>query len=112
MQFRRLPVISLIVVFAALLATTFFAMRRGARPDERKYALQGQIQSLTPDRQEAMIKHGEITGLMPAMTMPYKLKSKAEFDQLKPGDLIDGTLVIVVERRVPDRRQENGRGAD
>ena len=95
MQFRRLPVISLIVVLAALLATTFFAMRRGARPAERTYTLQGQVQSITPDRQEAMVKHGEIAGLMPAMTMPYKFKTKAELDALKPGDVIDGTLVIV-----------------
>jgi len=95
MQFRRLPVAILILVLAALLAVTFIARRTASSPDERTYALQGQVQSITPDRQEAMVKHGEIKGLMPAMTMPYRFKSKAELDALKPGDLIDGTLVIV-----------------
>ena len=32
---------------------------------------------------------------MPAMTMPYKIKEKAELDAIKPGDIIDATLVIV-----------------
>ena len=95
MQFRRLPVVILAIVLAAVLAATFFMMRRTVPSDGRTYALQGQVQSITPDRQEAMVKHGEIKGLMPAMTMPYRFKTKAELDQLKPGDLIDGTLVIV-----------------
>ena len=94
MQFRRLPVVIFILVLAALLAVTYFA-RRTPTSDERTYTLQGQVQSITPDRQEAMVKHGEIKGLMPAMTMPYRFRTKAELDQLKPGDLIDGTLVIV-----------------
>jgi protein SCO1/2 len=32
---------------------------------------------------------------MPAMTMPYKFKEKRELDAVKPGDIVDGTLVIV-----------------
>jgi len=93
MQFRRLPVAIFILVLAALLAVTF-VVRRTPKSDERTYTLQGQVQSITPDRQEAMVKHGEIKGLMPAMTMPYRFKTKAELDALKPGDLIEGTLVI------------------
>lgn len=94
MQFRRLPVVIFILVVAAVLAVTYVA-RRTPKSDERTYTLQGQVQSITPDRQEAMVKHGEIKGLMPAMTMPYRFKTKADLDALKPGDLIDGTLVIV-----------------
>jgi protein SCO1 len=94
MQFRRLPVVIFILVLAAILAVTFFA-RRTPKSGERTYTLQGQVQSITPDRQEAMVKHGEIAGLMPAMTMPYRFKTKAELDALKPGDVIDATLVIV-----------------
>src|SRR5262249_47364577 len=51
--------------------------------------------SVTPDRQEATVKHGEIAGLMPAMTMPYKIKEKGELNAVKPGDVIDATLTIV-----------------
>src|SRR5262249_40388385 len=80
----------LAVAFGALLLT-----RSAVRSDEHTYTLQGQGQSITPDRQEALVKHGEIKGLMPAMTMPYRVKTKSEVDGVKPGDLIDGTLVIV-----------------
>ena len=94
MQFRRLLIAGLAIALAAVLTITYIT-RRPATPDERTYALQGQVQAITPDRQEAMVKHGEIKGLMPAMTMPYRFKTKGELDALKPGDLIDGTLIIV-----------------
>jgi protein SCO1/2 len=94
MSFSRAAVIGLTVALAAVLAGLFFA-RGAVKSDERTYALHGQVQSITPDRQEAMIKHSEVKGLMPAMTMPYRFRTKSELDRLKPGDLIDGTLVIV-----------------
>jgi protein SCO1 len=78
------------VVFAALLAAC-----GGTKSSERTFPVEGQIIAITPDRGEATIKHGEIKGLMPAMTMPYRFKEKADLDAVKPGDIVDGTLVIV-----------------
>ena len=67
-----------------------------SRPsDERRYTLQGQVLSITPDRHEATIKHEEIKGLMPAMTMPYKVQETKLLDGVAPGDLINATLVVV-----------------
>ena len=63
--------------------------------DAREYPLQGQILSVTPDHKEANVKHEEIKGFMPAMTMPYKVRDAKEFDGLVPGDLIQATLVVV-----------------
>ena len=94
MQLRRIALAVITVVLAGVLGALFFA-RSTATREQHTYTLQGQVQSITPDRQEAMVKHGEIKGLMPAMTMPYRFKTKAELDALKPGDLIDGTLVII-----------------
>lgn len=62
--------------------------------DERAYALQGQVLSVQPDHQRATIKHEEIKGLMPAMTMPYRMKDAKLLDGIAPGDLINGRLVI------------------
>jgi len=67
----------------------------GSKSTERTYPVQGQVIAVTPDRREATIKHAEIKGLMPAMTMPYKFREKADLDTVKPGDVIDATLVIV-----------------
>jgi protein SCO1/2 len=62
---------------------------------DREYTLQGQILSIEPNRLQADIKHEEIRGFMAAMTMPYKVRDAKEFADLKPGDLITSTLVVV-----------------
>jgi protein SCO1/2 len=67
----------------------------GKPSDERQYTLQGQVLSVTPAHEEATIKHEEIKGLMPAMTMPYKVKDVKLLDGIAPGDLITATLTVV-----------------
>jgi len=80
-------------VFALAAALSLAAC--SPKSNQRTYPVHGQVVSVTPDRHEATVKHGEITGLMPAMTMPYKIKEKAELDAVRPGDMIDATLTIV-----------------
>jgi protein SCO1/2 len=63
--------------------------------DKRQYTLQGQVLSVAADKLEASIKHEEITGFMPAMTMPYKASDARQFEHLTAGDLITATLVVV-----------------
>jgi protein SCO1/2 len=67
----------------------------GGSSDHREYTLQGQILSVAADHKEANIKHEDIKGLMPGMTMPYKVRDARQFADLKPGDLITSTLVVV-----------------
>jgi protein SCO1 len=67
----------------------------GTPPAERVYALQGQVLAVAPNRVEATIKHEDIKGFMPAMTMPYKVKEAKLLDSIAPGDLINATLVVV-----------------
>ena len=67
----------------------------GTQPGERVYALQGQVLAVAPNRGEATIKHEDIKGFMPAMTMPYKVKEAKLLDNIAPGDLINATLVVV-----------------
>jgi protein SCO1/2 len=64
-------------------------------PDQRTFALQGQIQSLEPARKIVVVKHEEIKGFMPAMTMPYEVRETKALDGLAAGDLINATLVVV-----------------
>ena len=67
----------------------------GGGADQRQYTLQGQVLSVAADRLEASIKHEEIKGFMPAMTMPYKAADARQFEHLTAGDLITATLVVV-----------------
>jgi protein SCO1/2 len=66
-----------------------------ARSDERHFVLQGQILSIAANHKEATIKHEDIKGLMPAMTMPYRVQDAKLLDGLAPGDLIKARLVLV-----------------
>jgi protein SCO1/2 len=63
-------------------------------PDERKYTLQGQVQSLDTAGKLVTVKHEEIKGFMPAMTMPYEVRSADALNGLAAGDLINATLVV------------------
>ena len=80
------------IVFSLLLMLAATACTRSS--DERRYSLQGQVVSVTPNHREATIKHEEITGFMPAMTMPYKVRDAKLLDGLAPGDLITARLIV------------------
>jgi protein SCO1/2 len=63
-------------------------------PERRTFTLQGQVQSLDPPRKLVTVKHEEIVGFMPAMTMPYEAEDGRALDGLAPGDLINAKLVV------------------
>ena len=63
-------------------------------PDRRTFTLQGQVQSLDTPRKLVIVKHEEIAGFMPAMTMPYEVEEARALDSLAPGDLINAQLVV------------------
>jgi protein SCO1/2 len=64
------------------------------RPEARQYELQGQILGIEPQRNEVLIKHADIKGFMPGMTMAFKVKDAALLSDKKAGDLITATLVV------------------
>ena len=80
-------------IFAVLMATALGAgCRRATEP--KQYELTGQILAVRPERLEVLVKHNDIKGFMPAMTMPYTVKDATVIAGAKPGDLITATLVV------------------
>src|SRR5258705_13635075 len=77
------------VCVAAIVAT---GCSRTAQTKE--YQLQGQILDVKPETSEVLVKHGDIPGFMPAMTMPYKVEDAKILADKQPGDLITATLVV------------------
>jgi len=69
-----------------------------AREAAKTYPIHGQIlgiSSPTPDgRIQITLKHDDIRGFMPAMTMPYAVQNASAAAGLATGDVIDATLVI------------------
>ena len=81
------------IVFSVCLALAALGCGR-ARSDQRSYRLQGQVQSIDTQHHLVIVKHEDIPGLMPAMTMPYEVEEGQAIADLAPGDLIDATLVV------------------
>ena len=60
----------------------------------RQFELRGQILAIDRGRQEVTIKHEDVRGLMPGMTMPFKVEDARLLDGLTAGDLVKATLVV------------------
>jgi protein SCO1/2 len=65
------------------------------------YPIHGQVLAISSTRADGgssvtlvTLKHDDIRGFMPAMTMPYAVKNPAETAGLAAGDVIDATLVV------------------
>ncbi|MEO8071083.1 MAG: copper-binding protein, partial [Acidobacteriota bacterium] len=61
----------------ALVAVTLASCRAPAKPAVKQYPLEGQILAVLPDQGRITIKHGDIAGFMPAMTMTYPVAPAA-----------------------------------
>jgi protein SCO1/2 len=77
-----------------LLITLAFAAACGNKSDERSFTLQGQVLSIDQAHKSVTVKHEEIKGFMPAMTMPYEVQGVKALNGIAPGDLINATLVV------------------
>src|SRR6185503_20657330 len=63
-------------------------------PPARQYELEGQILGIERARNEVLIRHENIKGFMPAMTMPFTVKDAGLLSGKEPGDLVTATLVV------------------
>jgi protein SCO1/2 len=61
---------------------------------DRRYELEGQVLAVDANRQEITVKHGDIRGFMPGMTMPFKVSDRRALQKRKAGELIKATLVV------------------
>lgn len=75
-----------------LLAASILPAACGSRA--RRYELRGQVLAVDRDRQEVTIRHDDIPGFMPAMTMPFRVEPAELLEGRTPGDLVAGTLVV------------------
>lgn len=76
----------------ALVCALAVAGACGQSSTAKRYELKGQVLAVNTDQPALTIKHEDIPGYMPAMTMTYLVASKSLLDGRKPGELITGTL--------------------
>jgi len=78
----------------AVFVVTIAATACSRTPPSKQYQLKGQILDVKPETREVLVKHEDIPGFMPAMTMPYKVEDSTLLAGKQPGDLITATLVV------------------
>lgn len=79
-----------IVTFALLVV----AIACTREPEIPSYELRGQVLAVRLETNEILVKHEDIKGFMPAMTMPYRVKEPALLAGRTAGDLITATLQV------------------
>jgi len=82
------------VAATLLLALTGCHPQKPPQPKSGTYPVSGQILSVDQANQQVTMKHGDIPGLMPAMTMTYPVKDKSTISHLATGDRVNADLVV------------------
>jgi protein SCO1 len=78
----------------AFLALVLLAVACARPPQARQYQLTGQVLVVKPDGSELTIRHDDIKGFMPGMTMPFPVKDRSLTRGVRAGDLIRATLMV------------------
>jgi protein SCO1/2 len=68
-----------------------------ARTKVTDYPLEGVVREVRRESGQVVIRHEEIAGFMKAMTMPFSVRDRALFDDLRVGDEVEGTLRVESE---------------
>ena len=82
-----MPLMRVLVAVALLAAAACGRTPRG-------YELRGQVLAVDPSRKDITIKHEDIKGFMPAMTMTFRVKDPRLLEGRGPGDLVRAVLMV------------------
>jgi len=81
----------------------------GTRTEPQIFAVKGVVREVRPDGRTVVVKHGEITNYMAAMTMPFQTRDTNELTGLKAGDEISFRLSVTADESWIDRVTRTGR---
>lgn len=84
----------LLALLAIIVLVFAFACGPRRAANEKRYPLKGKVLAVNQAERTATIKHEEIPGYMPAMTMPFKIKNDADLQMIKAGDEVSANLVV------------------
>jgi protein SCO1 len=82
-----------LIASLALAAVLAVGGCRSTEPPSR-YPLRGQILAVDAEQQQVTVRHDDIPGLMPAMTMSFPVASAELMEGREPGELIVATLEV------------------
>ena len=79
---------------AAIAATVLLAGACTRAPEQHEYTVDGQVLAIERGDARVVIRHQNIKGFMPGMTMPFPVKDRALLSAARPGDFVSATLVV------------------
>src|ERR687896_508619 len=100
-------ILRVVALFAAVLVAASCS-------SAKTYEMRGQVLGINRDKLEILVKHEEIEGLMPAMTMPWKVRT-ANTDAPAPGGPAPpGVKYLMPGDEVPNQMfvDQDGRSRD
>ena len=59
----------------------------------RRFPIEGTVRGVNAERAEVTVQHGDIPGLMDAMTMTFPVKDPTEFAKLHANDTVTADVV-------------------
>lgn len=84
----------LIITAVALMIVSAFVGCGRSSANQKTYDLKGKVVAVEPDKHLVTIAHEEVPEFMPAMTMPFTVRSEADLKILAPEDEVNATLVV------------------
>ena len=84
------------LLFSLSAIILLFAFACGPRRpvNEKRFPLKGKVIAVNKTERTATIKHEDIPGYMPGMTMAFKIRNDADLEMLKAGDEVSANLVV------------------
>jgi len=76
-------------------AATLVVILSGCGSQPKQYTLKGHVLAKDEAAEAITVKHDDIPGFMPAMTMSYQVKDPTALQEVQPGDTIDAVLIAV-----------------
>jgi len=92
MRSKRLWLLATIVVLVATVLVGY-RLLRPAQPQTTRHALTGYVLEVTPEMNRITVRNSDIPGTMNSMVMDYRVSDAAMLAGIKPGDVIQATMV-------------------
>ena len=94
---RLFVTVCLALTVLAALPTPTSAQARPFDTAQGRHAMRGMVLSVDAAKKTVIVSHDDVPNVMPAMTMPFEVRSSRELDGVVPGAIVSFTLVISKE---------------
>jgi Cu/Ag efflux protein CusF len=92
MPSRKFRLIAVALVSVAIVLVGYWFLRP-AQPRTMRHPLTGYVLEVTPEMNRITVRNEDIPGTMVSMVMDYRVRDVAALARIKPGDVIQATMV-------------------